>query len=181
MTGIQVMDPTLYSGVWEGLSFPRSCESDETRWTETCLVFSEARINNSNGNSIRGMDPGTWWTREEPTGAIFQFVGKGTSHWRARQIPFTLRGVVEQGAVGGSTNGSLKITIIKRHVGSFSNMVQYEGENDLSAAIYVHTGKPLTAYIVALNSTFRAIMQQAERCWIQEIWLGSYYPTRCGA
>lgn len=137
MNGMHLLDATACSGIWEGLSYRHGCESDETRWAETSLVFSEVRnsggcsngAQHTGGSSVRGMDPGVWWAREDSVGVIFQFVGKGISHWRGRQIPFTLRGIVDQ-APDCSANGPLKITLIKRHVGSFSNVVLYEGVSD---------------------------------------------------
>lgn len=134
MAHCNTFDATLSSGVWEGLSYRRGCESDETRWTETSLVFTDIRKGGV-GGMPRGEAPA--WGREEPHAAIFRLCGKGISHWRGRQIPFALRGFVEPaGGVGGAgghgNDGLLRITLIKRHVGAFSNVVQYEGATNLT-------------------------------------------------
>ena len=130
-------DPTLSSGVWEGLSYRQGCEMDETRWTETSLVFTDIRKGGV-GRMPRGEAPA--WGREEPASAIFRLCGKGISHWRGRQIHFALRGFVEPGSSPGSSGGTggaggggggsdlMRITLIKRHLGAFSNVVQYGGE-----------------------------------------------------
>lgn len=136
-----LFDATLSSGMWEGLSYRRGCESDETRWAETSLVFSDIRSSLSShrhyySNSCRSgqvESPAWWWGgKEEPAGVMFRFCGKGVSHWRGRQIQFALRGVIHQDGGGGEGGAAphgheLKITLVKRHVGAFSNVVQYEG------------------------------------------------------
>lgn len=131
-------DATLSSGVWEGVSCRRGYESDETRWAETSLVFTDIR-KGSPGGMQRGEAPA--WGRQEPGSAIFRLCGKGTSHWRGRQIFFALRGFVEPGSTiinrvnkGNSSIagvGLMRITLIKRHVGAFSNVVQYEGKRQV--------------------------------------------------
>ena len=110
---------------------------DETRWTETSLVFTDIRKGGV-GRMPRGEAPA--WGREEPASAIFRLCGKGISHWRGRQIHFALRGFVEPGSSPGSSGGTggaggggggsdlMRITLIKRHLGAFSNVVQYGGE-----------------------------------------------------
>lgn len=116
-------DPTLSSGMWEGLSYRQGCEGlDETRWTQTSLVFTDIRKGGA-GRLMRAPA----WGREEPGSAIFRLCGKGISHWEGRQIRFALRGFVEPGG-GGGDQQLMRITLIKRHLGSqFSNMVQYGG------------------------------------------------------
>lgn len=124
-------EPTLSSGVWEGLSYRQGCEGlDETRWTQTSLVFTDIRKGGA-GRLMRGAPA---WGGEEPGSAIFRVCGKGISHWRGRQIHFALRGFVEPGGGGGGGGGGdqqlMRITLIKRHLGSqFSNIVQYGGQD----------------------------------------------------
>ncbi|CAM9187556.1 unnamed protein product, partial [Ectocarpus sp. 12 AP-2014] len=120
-------EPALSSGVWEGLSYRRGCEGvDETRWTQTSLVFTDIRKGGVGRLTPRGEAPA--WGREEPGSAIFRLCGKGISHWRGRQIHFALRGFVEPGGGGGGADQQLmRITLIKRHLGEYSNVVQYEG------------------------------------------------------
>eukprot|EP00752_Nemacystus_decipiens_P014784 g13162.t1 len=114
-------EPTLSSGVWEGLSFRQGCEGlDETRWTQTSLVFTDIR----KGGRLTPRGEAPAWGREEPGSAIFRLCGKGISHWRGRQIHFALRGFVEPAGAGDQ---HLRITLIKRHNGSFHNIVHYGG------------------------------------------------------
>ncbi len=118
-------EPALSSGVWEGLSYRQGCEGiDETRWTQTSLVFTDIR----KGGRLTPRGEAPAWGREEPGSAIFRLCGKGISHWRGRQIHFALRGFVEPGGGGGGDQQLLRITLIKRHNGSFHNIVQYGGK-----------------------------------------------------
>lgn len=118
-------EPTLSSGVWEGLSYRQGCEGlDETRWTQTSLVFTDIR----KGGRLTPRGEAPAWGREEPGSAIFRLCGKGISHWRGRQIHFALRGFVEP---GGGADQHLRITLIKRHNGSFHNIVHYRGQTCL--------------------------------------------------
>lgn len=115
-------EPTLSSGVWEGLSYRQGCEGlDETRWTHTSLVFTDIR----KGGRLTPRGEAPAWGREEPGSAIFRLCGKGISHWRGRQIHFALRGFVEPGGAGDQR---LRITLIKCHNGSFHNVVHYGGQ-----------------------------------------------------
>lgn len=126
-------EPTLSSGLWEGLSYRQGCEGlDETRWTQTSLVFTDIR----KGGRLTPRGEAPAWGREEPGSAIFKLCGKGISHWRGRQIHFALRGFVEP---GGGGDQHLRITLIKRHNGSFHNIVHYGGQSDLvDAELCIH-------------------------------------------
>ena len=124
-------EPTLSSGVWEGLSYRQGCEGlDETRWTQTSLVFTDIR----KGGRLTPRGEAPAWGREEPGSAIFRLCGKGISHWRGRQIHFALRGFVEPGVAGDQ---HLRITLIKRHNGSFHNIVHYGGQTVLQPSSFV--------------------------------------------
>lgn len=123
-------EPALSSGVWEGLSYRQGCEGiDETRWTQTSLVFTDIR----KGGRLTPRGEAPAWGREEPGSAIFRVCGKGISHWRGRQIHFALRGFVEPGGGGGEL---LKITLIKRHNGSFHNIVHYGGKRRRQPCVF---------------------------------------------
>lgn len=131
---------TRSSGIWEGLSFRHGCESidDETRWSETSLVFSDTTGQKHQRGSSGKLSPwqgvgGAAAEVQEPPGAIAVLTGKGMSQWRGRAIPFEVRGYVtvkarQAGIAGLGGSKLLRITLIKRHLGAFSNVVQYEGE-----------------------------------------------------
>lgn len=138
-----VFEPTLSSGVWEGLSYRQGCEGlDETRWTHTSLVFTDIR----KGGRLTPRGEAPAWGREEPGSAIFRLCGKGISHWRGRQIHFALRGFVEP---GGGGDQHLRITLIKRHNGSFHNVVHYGGQQCVAAEMFV---QDQTVALVDLHS-----------------------------
>lgn len=194
-------DATVSSGVWEGYSYRRGgIESDETKWTDISLVFTDIRKGGV-GGLPRGEAPA--WGRDEPNSAIFRLCGKGLSHWRGRQIPFALRGFVEPssssssssgnggGSVnvggsgsssssnssvgggvsgGGNSNGSsgggnshvqglLRVTLIKRHLGAYSNVVQYEGK-----------------ILTRMQSDGRSKLRQQRLSWPQRSWM--YRPNQ---
>lgn len=147
-------DATRSSGIWEGLSFKgRDSDAtlqqgnihldDETRWSDTSLVFTDpstAKHHHHHGSRISK-------NRDEPPpprGSVALLSGKGVSHWRGRAIPFEVRGYVTtelQQAVGIASLGNNskvvhKITLIKRHLGAFSNVVQYEGTSAKSMCCF---------------------------------------------
>lgn len=138
-------DAVRSSGIWEGLSFRDGSESssDETRWKETSLVFSDfnekhrcTAIGGKHGHG-GGQVVTSLGIADDPENIVARFVGTGLSQWRGRTIPFKIQGYItcatltdsnQQPAAGGAATAAvLRITLVKRHLGAFSNVVRYEG------------------------------------------------------